>query len=95
MPERRQLGDSTAKSLSAEVGITMAPATLNKTRAERLASDLANGAQPAGTRTKEEAAQREEISRVARRDLHGAMLRARESPWQRSSATRTHATRTR
>jgi hypothetical protein len=62
----RKLEEPTAHQVEQFFGITAAPAALEKTRAELLASELEHGNDPAGTRTREQAARSEEEATIRR-----------------------------
>jgi hypothetical protein len=62
-----KLGMSPVRAAQSEIGITPAPAALEKTRAERLAAELAQSSIPAGGRTREQAERREAEREIARR----------------------------
>jgi hypothetical protein len=64
-----KLGEPLSKAMQAEIGITPAPSTMNKTKAELLASELSQAAMPAGTRTKQQADRSQaehDLTRLAR-----------------------------
>jgi hypothetical protein len=65
----REMQNPMADQIGRFVGIVAAPAAIEKTEAERLASDLARSHMPAGSRTHSEAARRDAeqtISRLAK-----------------------------
>lgn len=74
LEQAQEAGQPTAQKVLPFIGITPAPAALERSGAERLAADFARSNIPPGARTKEEARRREEEHNLARMVRQGKKI---------------------